>query len=91
MTTRGEPEFKLIPDKGCLIATKFLGRQSHCLKCPFNSCQEHSYGMGLPSPEKQVRNKQIIELYLTGLNKQEIANQFGLSTTTIRQICHDFR
>jgi len=26
-------------DNGCVLATQFLGRRSHCLECPFNDCR----------------------------------------------------
>jgi len=30
-------------DSGCCKATYFLGRQSSCLKCPFESCVLRNY------------------------------------------------
>jgi len=34
-------------DSGCQKATAYLGRQSLCLRCPFNECQEVSYRLGV--------------------------------------------
>lgn len=71
------------PDRGCLTATAFLGRQSSCVECPFERCIDERPGV---CHAKELRNEKILLEYGEGVGVKKLATAFCLSERTIEKV-----
>ncbi len=63
------------PDSGCWMASRFLGRQSHCFECPFDDCV---YGLNV-----RERNRQIVNFLRMGRSPGAVAGMFNVSLNIV--------
>lgn len=83
-------DFYHYPDTGCKEASRVIGRQSYCLRCPFPECIEvngrpngwSSYSL----KKKAKRNKLICQIHSNGASLSEIVKQFQISQRTVSRI-----
>ena len=89
MGKHGEGHHQKHLDKGCKLATNYLGYQSLCEKCPFpNDCQE---GKPIKSLKHIERNKAIIADYRTGMGKDALIAKHKIGYRTIMRILEAWR
>lgn len=70
-------------DSGCILASHFLGRQSHCLECPFDLC--------LTDNESMDEKRQILESKEKQLDKaRSEKNAWANAVRDYRQVFGDF-
>lgn len=70
-------------DNGCREATDYLGRQSHCLECPFEQCVLE---VPLKIQHRHRRDKEIRRKVKKGVSIEELAREHKVSITTIERI-----
>jgi len=70
-------------DMGCVDATAYLGKQSHCLECPFDKCILEE---PLKAQLKHRRNEEIKCKARKGATEVELAEQYGVSLRTIQRV-----
>ncbi len=71
------PEYCHYRDEGCDFA-------SSCLDCPFSRCIYDEPG-GKQHFVKELRNKEILRLYIQGRQIKELATMFAISQRTIHR------
>ena len=83
---KGEANFPIYPDNGCPEATEYLGKQSHCLDCPFypRPCIQEGR-----QTRNRLRNEIIVQKAREGATVRALAGEFGISISTIQRILRD--
>ena len=72
------PEYTRYRDDGCDISES-------CLTCPLPRCRYEEPG-GLRALLNETRDRQIVQLRLTGVPVEELAGRFGISRRTIFRV-----
>ena len=77
------------PDSGCEKASEYLGYQSSCLECPFDTCVLDESAREALVARRAKRNAEISRLCRQGKSRVSIAQRFNLKKNTIDWIlCH---
>ena len=74
-------------DKGCKMATEYLGRQSSCFQCPFADCIKGKVSL----LKKAKRNKAIIADFIAGMSRRRLAAKYKINHRTIDRILKTWR
>jgi len=72
------PENCQYQDEGCELADS-------CLNCPFPDCIYDLRG-GERRQTKELRDKEMKRLYLSGVSSQDIANRFRVCRRTVQRV-----
>jgi hypothetical protein len=72
------PEYTRYRDDGCDISES-------CLTCPLPRCRYEEPG-GLRALLNETRDRQIIQMRLTGVPVEELAGRFGISRRTVFRV-----
>ncbi len=82
------------PDHGCREATRYLGKQSECLECPFEACRHDDClvsRMPAAIESRKVRNNRVLKAAEKGLSIPRIAAVLGLKYHTVYRILQSRR
>ncbi len=71
-------------DSGCAPATRYLGRPSRCLACPFSACLQEER---LSRQAAATRRRRVVRLLRQGRSRAEVACLLKLTPHQVRAAC----